>query len=165
MSRRLIDCKDTALIRKFWSLVDKNGPIVPFKELLGNCWLWMGGANGNGYGYFQLYGRPVSATHIAWELGHPYKKFPPFKDAAHMCDVPRCVRPSHIEPMTHRDNILMSILEERHRQRLSPEEVGEIRALAATTTANELAAMFNVADSTIYRILTGRCWAGVNVQQ
>lgn len=66
----------------------------------GDCWLWTGGVNPQGYGR-------LSCENKAW-LAHRYSFFvahgsvPPL--VMHSCDVPACCRPSHLREGTHAEN-------------------------------------------------------------
>lgn len=74
----------------FWSRVDVTT----------GCWLWAGGKNNKGYG---RYG-PAFAHRIAYEL--LVGPIPEGLELDHLCRTPLCVRPDHLEPVTHRENLL-----------------------------------------------------------
>jgi len=79
-----------------WSRVDRSG----------NCWVWVGGLS-RGYGRFQLNGRKgprVLAHRLVWEelCGPVPRGF----ELDHLCRNKRCVNPSHLEVVTHRENVL-----------------------------------------------------------
>jgi|ERR1035437_803322 hypothetical protein len=95
---------------RFWAKVNKNGPIPEFAPLLGNCWIWTGSRQRYGYGSFGVHDdthktgwRRVLAHRFAYELlvGAIPKELP---DIDHLCRVSSCVRPFHLEPVTHREN-------------------------------------------------------------
>lgn len=72
-------------------------------EPMSGCWLWIGGG-GKGYGTFHVGGRGVAAHRWAWEaLNGPID---PDLEADHRCRVRCCVNPSHIRPVTSRENTL-----------------------------------------------------------
>ena len=90
---------------RFWSKVNKNGPIISVD--LGPCWIWTGARNGTGkdrYGIFKFDTNPdrkMFAHRFAWFLatgGWPYPC------ALHHCDNPLCVRFDHLWEGTHTDN-------------------------------------------------------------
>lgn len=71
------------------------------------CWLWTLYVAKNGYGKMMLRdesGRKicVRAHRMAWRLFRG--KVP--KELDHTCEVRRCVNPWHLEPVTHRENML-----------------------------------------------------------
>lgn len=82
-------------VERFWEKVDKT--TTP-----DGCWLWQGPPNGAGYGSFNLDGRVVGA-HVAVLLlagvGVPTGYEPD-----HLCRVPMCVRPDHLEVVTSAEN-------------------------------------------------------------
>lgn len=82
-------------VARFWSKVDKSG----------DCWLWKAGENGGGYGAF--YAGPVagmvSAHRFAYELA--LGPVPVGKQLDHLCRVPKCVNPAHLDPVSLEENI------------------------------------------------------------
>lgn len=79
---------------RFWRKVDKTK----------TCWLWTGGKNELGYGRFYFDGRiqPPHRISYEWLVG-------PIPDGLvidHLCRVPACVNPDHLEPVPQRTNIL-----------------------------------------------------------
>lgn len=69
------------------------------------CWEWIGARNRNGYGMVYFHGRRRQAYHVTWELHHQ-RALPAGKEIDHLCSNPRCVNPLHLEPVTHRENLL-----------------------------------------------------------
>lgn len=89
-------------VRRFWAKVDKDGPVPEYRSDLGPCWLWTGAPNEWGYGSIR-WGGPMRAAHrVAYELEHG--AVPPALDIDHLCRVPACVRPSHLESVTPAEN-------------------------------------------------------------
>lgn len=60
-----------------------------------SCWLWQAGRFSNGYGQVWDGTRSRGAHRVAWELTHGQMP-PPGAYICHQCDVPLCVRPSHL---------------------------------------------------------------------
>ncbi|WP_420716146.1 HNH endonuclease [Mycobacterium sp. 94-17] len=90
---------DTA---RFWSYVDKNGPI--HDRLQTRCWLWTGAAN-DGRGQFYANGRHVLAHRYSLQIA--LGLFWPMYShllCDHRCHNERCVRPAHLRPVTHSQN-------------------------------------------------------------
>lgn len=81
---------------RFWQRVEKTEA----------CWLWRG--SGKGYGEF----RPTPSHRI---LAHRFSyqllvgPIPQGLVIDHLCRVPRCVNPAHLEPVTHKVNILRGV--------------------------------------------------------
>lgn len=84
--------------RRFWSRVDKSG----------DCWIWKANDKTSRYGRFETRGqhgrRKVAAHRIAWELLRGL--VPDGMELDHLCRNTRCVNPDHLEPVTHRVNVL-----------------------------------------------------------
>ncbi len=89
------------LSERFWPKV-KMGP---------ECWEWLGSLHSNGYGQFSV-GRRANhmnllAHRVSYELsGHV---IPNGLQLDHLCRNRSCVRPSHLEPVTAKENVLRGI--------------------------------------------------------
>lgn len=96
-----------AAAERFAAKVNTAGPLSLIRGVLGPCHLWTGSSNGKGYGTFWLDGRTVKAHRAAVELadGQP---IPNGLEVDHRCRNRACVRRSHLDPVTHRVNILRS---------------------------------------------------------
>jgi hypothetical protein len=68
------------------------------------CWLWTGYCNPQGYGQTSLLGESGAAHRIIYE--HVVGPVPKGLVLDHLCRQPACVNPAHLEPVTHRENIL-----------------------------------------------------------
>lgn len=87
-----------------WAKVNKGGPIPSYAPHLGPCWLWIAGRNGSDYGRVQVAGRNRPAHRVVYEL-----VVGPIAEGLHMdhlCRVPRCVNPAHLDPVPCRENLL-----------------------------------------------------------
>jgi len=85
---------------RFWSKVNRDGPTPTGRVDLGECWEWTASTSLNGYGQFFIDGHLIRAHHYL--LGKPPAGFV----TDHLCRNRLCVRPSHLEFVTHRENIL-----------------------------------------------------------
>lgn len=105
--------------RRFWPKVNKSGPITD--ERLGNCWTWTGNHNSAGYGMFY----PGGGQHAHMLLAHrvsyemEYGAIPAGLELDHLCRTTDCLRPSHLEPVTHQENITRGYRRKRERQGVS----------------------------------------------
>lgn len=70
------------------------------------CWLWLG-CRSNGYGQIRDRGRARLAHRVMYEL--LIGKIPDGLHVDHLCRVPLCVNPQHLEPVTQRENILRGV--------------------------------------------------------
>lgn len=104
MSSALV--KQRTAIERFWEKVDRNGPIPECAPDLGPCWIWTAGRRGpDGYGGFTpTRKRTVFAHRYAYEL--LVGPIPDGLELDHLCRVRPCVNPSHLEPVTHRENVM-----------------------------------------------------------
>lgn len=88
-------------IERFWSRVEKDGPIPPHRPELGACWLWMP-EPARKYGRFHVKKAEFLAHRIAYQIANG--PVPDGMLACHHCDTPRCVNPAHLFQGTHEDN-------------------------------------------------------------
>jgi hypothetical protein len=89
---------------RFWSKVNRNGPIPDARPDLGKCWIWNAPPTFYGYGQFNLNGSPRRAHVLSYEL--LVGPVPEGLELDHLCLVKICVRPAHLEPVTHLENVL-----------------------------------------------------------
>ena len=92
--RRGLPLKD-----RFWQNVDTNGPVPEHRPGLGPCWLWGGTLTESGYGRFRIKGGRIRAHHFT--VGKPPRRL----EWDHLCRVRNCVRPDHLELVTHAENM------------------------------------------------------------
>lgn len=160
-----------ALKARFWSNVNKAGPIAPGMDT--PCWVWTAGCFTNGYGQFRAGTRKVRAHRAAYEI-----VFGPILNGAilrHRCDVPRCCRPDHVLPGTHQENAQDRVDRGRSSTLPPPVMAGESNPAARLTkaqaieirvllgdgcTREELAATYGVSPSTVRAIEENRIWRG-----
>lgn len=94
---------------RFWSYVDKDGPLPAHDPSLGPCWVWTGGKNGDGYGTFRVGDTTVGAHRWAYlEFVGPIDDA---HEADHLCRNRGCVNyERHLEPVTHAENTRRAVL-------------------------------------------------------
>jgi len=70
------------------------------------CWLWTRSRSRDGYGWASLHDKTHQAHRLVYRLlvGEP----PTGMILDHICRVRHCVNPSHLEPVTPRENIKRS---------------------------------------------------------
>lgn len=81
-------------VERFMSYVDKSGA----------CWLWTGGRERRGYGFF-WYGQRLWSAHRFSYMIHN-GEIPSGLTIDHVCRNPQCVNPAHLEAVTQKVNNL-----------------------------------------------------------
>lgn len=84
------------VIDRFWALVDKQSA--------DDCWPWLGPLNAKGYGRFAANGSVEMAHRSSVRLSG--RDIPSDLEVDHICRNRRCVNPSHLRVVTHRQNLL-----------------------------------------------------------
>lgn len=98
--------------RRFFSHVDRNGPVPEHRPELGRCWLWTARRFSTGYGGFSV--RKVHIMAHRWSWQHANGPLPDGLFVLHHCDNPPCVRLSHLFLGTLSDNMQDMIAKGRH---------------------------------------------------
>lgn len=83
-------------ITRFWSYVTPGA-----KE---DCWEWTGGTSLDGYGILRINNATAYMPRFAYELLR--EPIPVGLEPDHLCRSRICVNPWHLEPVTHKENIL-----------------------------------------------------------
>lgn len=86
-------------VETFWKHVDRSGGDNA-------CWPWTSWMNSKGYGKFKLCGWHSSAHRIAYAVTHG--EIPEGYDIDHICNNRACCNPSHLQAISHRENVLRS---------------------------------------------------------
>jgi|SRR5208337_3842879 len=104
---------DSDMAKRFWSKVDKSGPVPTLRAELGPCWVWLACKDQRGYGRFSLpytnrQHRRIQYAHItAFVLSG--KSLADGLVIDHLCRNRSCVNPQHLEAVTTRTNLLRGI--------------------------------------------------------
>lgn len=152
---------DSEVKDRFWSKVDKNGPIPAHAPELGECWIWTAGTVAGTYGKFRIDCVHYGSHRVAWTL--EFGEIPPGLLIMHRCDNVRCVRPAHLELGTNLENIrdmdrkgrrgsIPPVMrgEKNPSAKLTAEQVNSIRD--ATGRQVDIARRFGVVQTTVSRI-------------
>jgi hypothetical protein len=126
------------------------------------CWIWVGRLI-KGYGTFSVGGKQVYAHRYFYEFVHG--PVPPGLELDHTCTNKACVRPHHLEAVTHAENMRRAADrgvwngERNGNAKLTDWEVLLIkRALELDAPIGELAMIFNVSIRLVYYIIKKENW-------
>jgi hypothetical protein len=74
----------------------------------GSCWIWTGAKNNHGYGQIGIKNYGKTKTVYVHRLLYTafFGKIDGKFELDHLCRVPACVNPNHLEPVTHRENTM-----------------------------------------------------------
>ena len=92
-------------LERFFSKVDKDGPVSVRRPDLGPCWIWRPNASTGGYGQFSLDSKPMLAHRASYILF--VGEIPPKFTIDHLCCVRPCVNGpgGHLEAVTLAENL------------------------------------------------------------
>ena len=84
---------------------DPKARFMSYVNQTEDCWEWRGSAHGSDrrYGGFTLNGRRQYAHRVAYQLF--VGPIPEGLELDHLCRNRWCVRPDHLEPVTHQENM------------------------------------------------------------
>lgn len=178
------EAKKASIKDRFWTTVNRNGPLQQHVPELGPCWEWTGRCDRGGYGHTTMNGKFATTHRVSWQLA--FGKIPDKLCVLHKCDNRKCVNPSHLFLGTYKDNHADMNAKGRkqwpsgdnHPARINPsrmargskngwaklteDQVREIRRLCqAGAVPKRLGSQFGVAETAIYSILNGRTWRHV----
>jgi len=140
---------------------------VPFEyhyQEIGECWMWIGSTNADGYGTWYAHGEQ-KAHRASWVL-HNKRPIPDGLHVLHTCDNPGCVRPMHLVLGTHQDN--MADLRAKGRAYGAKGEanfgakINEAQALAIMNDprpAADIARQYGLSTATVSNIRVGKTWS------
>ena len=143
---------------RFWAKVDRSG----------ECWIWLGAKTPAGYGNLKHRQRTLFAHRVAFKLAHGEESLTDEDLILHSCDVRLCVRPEHLRPGTHRENMAECTAKLRNRKegtkaaKLTAEQVRDLRSrYDAGETQGALAKAFGLTQSGVSNIVLKKTWSWV----
>lgn len=134
----------------------------------GDCLVWLGRVDGDGYGKMRVHGgHPVRVHRLAWTLAHG--PIPDGLVVRHRCDNPRCVSLDHLELGTTADNNRdrdergrASVGASHYAAKLTPDQVRDIRARTQSGEGTvAVAREYGVRPWTVQKIRDGKTWRSV----
>lgn len=84
-------------------LLDRIVPVLVVAPL-GECWVWVGRMNRNGYGRMYHAGAEMMSHRLCYEAA--VGPIPDGQLLDHICRTRCCINPAHLEPVTHSVNTL-----------------------------------------------------------
>lgn len=126
------------------------------------CWVWQRGVNSNGYGVLGFRGKTIGAHRFFYEQENgPVLEHHELHhhELHHECNVPLCVRPSHLIPLLRADHA-----KTRKSTKLTKSDVVKMRELYRMrgVGCTQLGKMFGVTREHAGRIVTNRYWKPVS---
>lgn len=92
-------------VDEIWDKVSERAlPSEPDKD---SCWPWPGSLTSSGYGKVSWYGMEYLVHRIAYQA--LVGDVPDGLELDHLCRVRSCFNPSHLEAVTHRENVLRGV--------------------------------------------------------
>ena len=143
-------------------------PVTKSADFAGDCEIWQGCVNGEGYGLLNVNGKTNRAHRVAMQvLGLPEI----LRNACvlHRCDTPSCVRRDHLFLGTQVDNVRDRDSkgranpprgENHSRSKLTEGNVREIRS-RTVAGVRAMALEFGVSPRAIRKVLSGESWAHI----
>lgn len=89
-------------LRRIGQYINRDGPVPARRPDLGPCWIWCGSFYKNGYGKVYFQGRTRLAHRVAYMV---FVGEITNETIDHLCSRPSCVNPSHMEPVSLRENV------------------------------------------------------------
>ncbi len=119
------------------------------------CWIWQGAKDAHGYGRVGVSGTRRTRNAYAVYYEEEYGTVPAGLELDHLCRQPSCVRPDHLEPVTHTEN-----LRRGKRAKIDQGTADSIRRAReeAELTYSQLAKAFNTTEAIVGYVVRGETW-------
>lgn len=112
------------------------------------CFIWRGHPNNKGYGQVVLAGKQMYAHRAMYE--QRVGPIPEGMQIDHLCRTRLCVNTDHMEPVTHRENLMRGV-----GAKLTDEQIKAIRAVPPAVRTKDLAAEYSISESHMSRVRRG----------
>lgn len=113
LQKELLNDRSIDADSRFWSKVNKNGPIPEYRSELGSCWIWTAAQDGRGYGAFHFGDRNSVIKAYRYSYQTQVGRIPTNMQLDHKCRVTLCVNPDHLELVTQKENIQRGVMDRR----------------------------------------------------
>ena len=140
------------------------------------CWIFSGSWDGKGYGMIAVRtGLTQRAHRVSWELTNGAIK--QGQQVLHKCDTPQCVNPEHLFLGDNTTNVADKMRKGRQAKgdqiaikmrgenqggaKLTEADVLAIRKAKGTATLKTLSTIYNVSQSVLCEVQSGKAWAHV----
>jgi hypothetical protein len=100
----------------FWNKVDKTD----------TCWIWTGCTSPDGYGRFGGWATHGTSLPHRASWSEVNGSIPDGLEIDHLCQVRNCVRPDHLEPVTHEENVRRAAERKTHCPNGHPYDVNRV---------------------------------------
>ena len=148
-------------LMRFWSKVDRKRK--------NECWNWIGckNKNENGYGLLSINNKMYRTHRLSYFIH--YNEDPRESLICHICNNPPCVNPNHLFLGDYSKNIKQAYMDNRRsskgilntHSKLQESDIKEIKRMQGTISGYEVAGIFCVIPSTIYKIWRGELWSHI----
>lgn len=118
----------------------------------GDCLVWSGYRNADGYGKLTVRNRQWAAHRLAYV--DAWGAIPEGELVRHKCDNPACVNPSHLETGTNADNARDKAERRRAKTKITDAEVVAIRS--DKRRLRQIAQQFSISASSVCLIKAGK---------
>ena len=84
--------------------------VVALDEEQGGCWIWLAAKDPAGYPRFhvtRVRGQGYAEHAHRWSYEHFVGPIPEGHEVHHVCEMPACVNPDHLQALTRREHALM----------------------------------------------------------
>lgn|GEM_PF-2089545 len=139
---------DDRMAERYWAKVLANPET--------GCWEFRGGLGGSGYARIYVDGIVVPGHRYFYQV--LVGGIPDGLQLDHLCRVPKCVNPRHLEPVTSAENTRRGNV-----TKLTRERVAEIKVKLShgQQSQAEIANDFGVSQNAVANIAQGKTWADV----
>lgn len=123
-------------------VIEDRGYVTP-------CWIWQLSVTSHGYGHLRLNGRDAMAHRASYEDAKG--PIPAGLTLDHLCRVPACINPDHLDPVTQAENVRRGLA-----TKLTAEQVAEIRESSESSRAT--GQRFGISGTYVSAIRRGGAW-------